>query len=337
MTALTSATTHATTALHHYAGLHYSTAFLKVHYPVPFMAGLLEHDPGMYPKGVLLGEARRLGIPILPIDVNASTEHYLVERTEAGQLGIRLALTGIRGMSAAELTRLLAGAPYTSVEDVYLRARPARPSLMHLAAIGALDSVAGGAERGAVIAHVRQLTATRRPLPAAQEIALAVGPGTVITPSAEPLSQTEQLAAELHILGLTVSGHIMDPFTPMLQAIGVTPASELLSLPARSEVLVAGVRVATQTPPMKSGGRVVFISLEDTTGISDCTFFDEAQQASGPLLFGTRLLVVSGKTRRTGARGISIEATRAWDLSVEFARWAAAREVTTPDTPAISA
>ena len=72
--------------------------------------------------------------------------------------------------------------------------------------------------------------------------------------------------------------------------------------------------MATQTPPMRSGKRVVFISLDDGTGCSDSTFFEEAQNATGPLLFGTRLLVIRGRTRRTGERGISIEAERAWDL-----------------------
>jgi error-prone DNA polymerase len=60
---------------------------------------------------------------------------------------------------------------------------------------------------------------------------------------------------------------------------------------------------------------VVFISLDDGTGCVDCTFFHEAQQNSGPLLFATRLLLVHGITRRTGPRGISLQALQAWDLS----------------------
>ena len=80
-------------------------------------------------------------------------------------------------------------------------------------------------------------------------------------------------------------------------------------------MLVAGVRVATQTPPMRGGRRVVFISIDDGTGCVDSVFFHEAQELAGPLLFGTRLLLIRGNTRRTGPRGISISATMAWDLS----------------------
>ncbi len=66
---------------------------------------------------------------------------------------------------------------------------------------------------------------------------------------------------------------------------------------------------------MRSGRRVVFISLDDGSGAVDCTFFDEAQAASGEVLFAPTLLLVHGHTRRTGPRGIGIQAVRAWDLS----------------------
>jgi error-prone DNA polymerase len=78
---------------------------------------------------------------------------------------------------------------------------------------------------------------------------------------------------------------------------------------------VAGVRVATQTPPMRGGRRVVFISIDDGTGCIDSVFFHEAQEKAGMLLFGTRLLLIRGTTRRTGPRGISLSASMAWDLS----------------------
>ena len=77
---------------------------------------------------------------------------------------------------------------------------------------------------------------------------------------------------------------------------------------------MAGVRVATQTPPLRSGQRVVFLSLDDGTGCADCVFFPDSQNAAGPLLFGARLMVVRGQTRRTGQRGLSIQAHQAWDL-----------------------
>ena len=74
------------------------------------------------------------------------------------------------------------------------------------------------------------------------------------------------------------------------------------------------MRVATQTPPMRSGKRVVFLSVDDGTGCVDASFFTEAQHASGEMLFSARLLLIEGTVRRTGDRAVSVQAVRAWDL-----------------------
>jgi error-prone DNA polymerase len=119
----------------------------------------------------------------------------------------------------------------------------------------------------------------------------------------------------LDILHADVSAHLLDPWRPFLDDLGVTYANDLLSCRANSTVLVAGVRVASGTPPTRTGKRVAFISLDDGTGISDIAFFDDAQHSAGPHLFASHLMLVQGRTRRTGPRGISITATTAWDLT----------------------
>ena len=96
---------------------------------------------------------------------------------------------------------------------------------------------------------------------------------------------------------------------------------DLLRQRSSAQLLVAGVKVATQTPPMRSGKRVVFVSLDDGSGCSDSTFFDEAQQRCSHVLFNTRLLLVAGKTRRTGVRGVSVMAENAWDLKDLYRDW----------------
>jgi error-prone DNA polymerase len=106
----------------------------------------------------------------------------------------------------------------------------------------------------------------------------------------------------------------MESHRPYLDALGVTAAEDLLGLRSQSRVLVAGVRVATQTPPMRSGKRVVFISVDDGTGCVDASFFTEAQHETGEMLFSARLMLIEGTTRRTGPKAISLQAIRAWDL-----------------------
>jgi error-prone DNA polymerase len=120
---------------------------------------------------------------------------------------------------------------------------------------------------------------------------------------------------ELDLLSIDASSHLMESYAPLLAKLDVTPAKDLLGLRNGSEVMVAGIRVATQTPPMRGGRRVVFISVDDGTGCVDATFFQEAQERSGSLLFGTELLLIRGLTRRTGPKGIGLQALEAWDLS----------------------
>ncbi len=131
----------------------------------------------------------------------------------------------------------------------------------------------------------------------------------------------ERVRAELDILGLDASAHIVDFYAPMLDALGVTRSTEILQTRSRSEVLIAGVKVATQTPPIRSGRRVVFLTLDDATGPVDATFFEDAQGPYATTVFHSWMLLVRGITRRTGPRGISVRATGAWELSGLWEAW----------------
>ena len=142
----------------------YQSAWLKRHYPAAFYAGVLTHDPGMYPKRVIVGDARLAGIPILPVDVNASAGDWCVERV--AQLpgeGLRPGLREVRGISDAEVTRIVAGQPYTSLRDLWERAAVSRPIAERLVLVGALDSLYG---------------IPADPAPAAGDPAAARGPGS---------------------------------------------------------------------------------------------------------------------------------------------------------------
>ena len=306
----------------------YQSAWLKAHHPEAFLAGLWEHDPGMYPKRLLVAEARRMGIPILPLDINRSQAEYRVERIasgpDGGKLGIRLSLNGIYRLSGAELKRIVAGQPYDSLADLRARSRLTKPSIKRLAQLGAFDALhresGGAANRADLVQHLQSLQS--RPTKKGAEVIegqLSLPLGDVelrnLKPELPAPSMVDNVRAELDLMAVDVSEHLMSSHRPLLDRLGVTTADKLLGLRNGTEVLVAGVRVATQTPPMRGGRRVVFISIDDGTGCVDSVFFHEAQELAGPLLFGTRLLLIRGNTRRTGPRGISISASMAWDLS----------------------
>lgn len=308
----------------------YQSAWLKTHYPVEFMAGLFTHDPGMYPKRLLLAEARRLGVTLLPIDVNKSTNEYLVEPTPDG-LAVRLAIHEIAGISESEVARIISEQPFVDIGDFYARARPSRRTFERLAQVGALDQLRLGDfgpkhTRGDVLALVRQLNASKnKKVIDPNQPTLNFDFADLPTGNAEP-SNAEKVETELRLLNLDFTEHAIEQFRPMLDELGVVKSDELVGLRSKTEVLVAGIRVATQTPPMRSGKRVVFVSLDDGSGCSDSTFFDEAQRRCSQVLFNTKFLLISGQTRRTGVRGVSIMAENAWDLRELYEQWLQKRQ-----------
>ncbi|QKE86061.1 DNA polymerase III subunit alpha [Arthrobacter sp. NEB 688] len=373
----------------------YHSAWLKTHHPAAFLSGILTHDPGMYPKRLLLDDARSFGIPVLGLDVNASREVYRIERVlgpdEAGAAGpgwkqdpqpygIRLSLADVKGISEAEVARVVAGQPYADLGDFWARARVSRPVTERLVLAGAFDSLHGTATGGGLgrrgrvtrrdlLLHVAELDrwdrgtarsrgarTTRRALPTSAAAEVEAGGVDVrlraaaqsraareVVPAAEQPTQltldlgdrprlvagaglpemtgAERVRAELDVLGLDVSSHVVSFYEPLLEALGVTRSRDLVGSRSRSEVWVAGVKVATQTPPVRSGRRVVFLTLDDGTGPSDCTFFEDVQGPYSGVVFHSWLLLVRGVLRRTGERGVSIRATGAWELAALWDAW----------------
>ena len=395
----------------------FHSAWLKTHHPAAFLAGILTHDPGMYPKRLLLDDARSFGIPVLGLDVNASRDTYRIERVDAPDAertdlagrparrdpdpatptpptrmpgcpawrrtrqpyGIRLSLADVKGISGAEVARIVAGQPYADLGDFWTRARVSRPVTERLVLAGAFDALhgmggGGLGRRGRVtrrdlLLHVAELErwergggaaprssrrlvipsiapprevagervdvreraaaqsqAAREVVPAAEQptqLTLDLGDRPQLGAGAglPEMTGPERVRAELDVLGLDVSAHVVEFYAPLLRALGVTRSRDLLGARSRSEVWVAGVKVATQTPPVRSGRRVVFLTLDDSTGPSDCTFFEDVQGPYAGVVFHSWLLLVRGVLRRTGDRGVSIRATGAWELAALWDAW----------------
>ncbi|MFG3283508.1 DNA polymerase III subunit alpha [Streptomyces sp. NPDC048111] len=287
----------------------YQSAWLKAHHPAAFYAGLLTHDPGMYPKRLLLADARRRGVPILPVDVNRSSAAHAIELV-SGTWGVRLALCDVHGISEAESARIEAGRPYASLRDFWQRARPSRPVAERLARIGALDAF--GANRRDLLLHLSELHGARR-APGGQ---LPLDGGALTAGAGLPdLDEAERLSAELGVLGMDTSRHLMQDHTAFLNELGVVSAKRLRDAEHGQTVLVAGAKAATQTPPIRSGRRVVFSTLDDGTGLVDLAFFDDSHDACAYTVFHSWLLLVRGVVQRRGPRSLSVVGARAWDLA----------------------
>lgn len=298
----------------------YQSAWLKTHYPAAFYAGVLTHDPGMYPKRLLLDDARGHGVEVRGVDIHASTDSYRIEGS-----GIRIPLTEVAGISSAEVEAVLRERPFVSVADAFWRARLSRPTAENLVTLGAFDSLhPPPVTRRDLLLQVAELdrhTGARR---SDAQLSLDLLGGTAVDVPRTGLPEmgvAEKVRAEVSLLGLDVSAHVVDFYKDLLREIGAVPAKNLLRQRSNAQVWVAGVKVAIQSPPIRSGRRVIFVTLDDSTGPVDAAFFDDVQEHYSSTLFGSWLLVVRGQLRRSGPKGISMRATGCWDLGEVRALW----------------
>jgi error-prone DNA polymerase len=338
----------------------YQSAWLKTHHTAPFFAGLLTHDPGMYPKRLILDDARQWGITIAPIDINKSDRSYRVEQTDltgripysapdiastgaslklpdARGYAIRMALSDIQGISESEIDSILAARPYSDLADFVARSGASRPTCEALILVGGFDEIhlsAGSPlNHRDLLLHLQdlyKLTSDSRNTRYSQATKHSTG-GTqmllgltppALTPSGLPdLTLAERVDHEVTLTGMDISRHMLDFYGEFLNHVGAIKSADLIRQRAGSSVLVAGVKVALQMPPIRSGKRVIFLTLDDGYGCNDITFFEDLQQSHSTLLFASTLFLIRGEVRRTGPRGISLRATDAWELTDSYDKW----------------
>lgn len=300
----------------------YQSAWLKTHHPAAFYAGILTHDPGMYPKRLLLDDARGRGIDVYGVDVHASDDVYRVEGS-----GIRIPLTEVAGITEAEVAALLRERPFLSFADAFQRARLSRPTAESLVAVGAFDSLhpAPTTRRDLLLlaAELDRHTGNRHGRVSQQMALDLLGPSDAAVPATglPEMGTGDRVRAEVSLLGLDVSAHVVDFYKDLLREVGAVPAKNLLKQRSKSVVWVAGVKVAIQSPPIRSGKRVIFVTLDDSTGPVDAAFFEDVQEHYSPTLFGSWLLLIRGELRRSGPRGVSMRATGCWDLGEVRRLW----------------
>jgi error-prone DNA polymerase len=322
----------------------YQSAWLKAHYPAHLVAGLLTHDPGMYPRRLILEDARHHDIEILPLDVNESDPDYVVEEVGPGRgrvpperrraqrakraetsssggnptdqreplqrFGVRLALKDVHGISDAEIRSILRARserPFTDVGDFMRRTTVSRPVTEALAHAGAFDALAPERRQNLFTAMTDEAPREGDQL----SLADAAAPAFAF----KDYSDAEVVRAELEVLGMDASRHIVSFFEPLLADLGVTRTKDLGSLRGGAKVMVAGVKVASQTPAIRSGQRIIFLTLDDATGPIEVTVFESVQPKVAKTVFHGYALAVWGELRRTGVKGVSIIAEEVWDLT----------------------
>lgn len=257
-----------------FAHLVYSSAWMKVHYPAAFTAGLLNAQPmGFWSPQSLVADAQRHRVDVRRPDVNRSRAGASLEDDGTA---LRLGIGSVRGIGDDTARRVEEGRPWSSMEDLVRRAGVTRPQLEALATAGALrffppHESPHGFRHGSRDEPGRERADRRSLLWMAGAAAQATPdrlPGIVTGAQAPPLpapTAMEDVADDLWSTGITPDGTTMELLRPELKERGVVPAADLTEHPGRGRVTVAGVVTHRQQPESAKGA--VFLNLEDETGM----------------------------------------------------------------------
>ena len=275
-----------------FALLVYVSAWLKHHEPAAFCCALLNSQPmGFYAPAQLVRDARAHGVPVRPVDVNASDVDSTLETMPDGGVALRLGLGLVRGLSRDGGVRLVAARAagnYRDVQDLARRARLPRRDLAALAAAGALAGFAGHRHRAAW-----RVLGIEPPLPLLHEAGHVEGIPLLRAPT-----EGQDIVADYRALGLTLARHPLALLRPRLAACAWLPAADVARLPDGTQVKTGGIVVTRQRPGSASG--VIFVTLEDETGYLNLVVWSRVADRQRKTLLGARLLGVAGRLQREG-------------------------------------
>jgi DNA polymerase-3 subunit alpha len=289
-----------------YGVISYQTAYLKANYPVEFMAGLLSNEINNTDKiSIFVGECKRMGISILPPDINRSGLKFLPESHD-GAMAIRYGLAAIKhvGEGAMELSiqERERGGEFTSLEDFSgrLSSRIAnRKMLESLVKTGAFDFLERERAElfGCIDDALASSAAAHRDRTAGQ-VSLFGDLAPEISSRRRTVtawSQHEKMSYEKELLGFYVTGHPLDAYVDVIACGNYQTIGSLAALPDRSQFKIAGAIAQVEKKfTRKEGKPFAVLWLEDLTGTLEVVVWNETYtQVSDSLLAG-RVIGVRG-------------------------------------------
>jgi len=290
-----------------YGALAYQTAYLKAHHPGPFYAALLNNHQGIYPLRVYVEDARRHGIRPAPPCVHRSAIEWTWDGAE-----LRCALGLIRGISRRLLGRIIeerSRRRFESLDDFLARAGPAIPEAESLILCGALDDVGAG-PRPAKLWRVRCLARDGARRPATDTLRLE-GTGASGPSPWREFDLAERVESELAVLGIAISDHPVRILRGRAEREGKLPmATPAAQIGGGQRARLIGLPAAARRVATKRGDWMLFLTIEDESGLAECTLFPDAYRAYGHLAHQAdgRLLWVDGPVEAPyGAPSLSVE------------------------------
>ncbi len=312
-----------------YALIAYQTAYLKAHYPVEFMAALLNSVLNNTDQVVkLINECRDKGIEVLPPDVNVSERDFTVVEGK-----IRFGLGAVKNVGESAVEAILAvrskEGKFRSIFDFCDRvdtSRVNRRVLEQLIKCGAFDSIHGDRARtfAAIDEALERAQVRQRDRKSGQlnlfDLLKAQGKGSVGEPELPEVASWDSrttLQFEKEALGFFISGHPLDHYREQIERLCTANTQKVKERKEGAKAVLCGLLTVTKELNTKKGERMAFLVLEDKEGTLEVVAFPEAFRRAVPLLEGEEPLVVVG-TVQHDEKGSKIIAEQI--LSLEEAR-----------------
>lgn len=294
-----------------YGKVAYQTAYMKAHYPADYMSALMSADSGDVDSIALhVAECERLGISVLPPDVNESYKSFAVTKQGAIRFGLHTIKNFGDGAARAIIDERQANGDFTSIGDFAFRAPAAlnKRAIEALIKAGALDRFG---ERTAMLGALEAIVAARgREESSDSQSALftivARAPRITLSTAVTPLS--EKLAWEKELLGIYVSGHPIDKFPEVREKYRGSVRAAVLEERSGYPRVVGGVLEGVKTIITKKGDRMAFLTIADKEATIEAVAFPKVYaELKDALTPGTVILAKGTISRRNGEPSILVD------------------------------
>ena len=278
-----------------YARVSFQAAYLKVHHPAEFMAAVISNQGGFYSTFAYVSEARRMGLAILPPNINRSEIRWTGHDNS-----IRVGLLSIKGLSAETRQRIVSQrqqGQYRSLYDVLQRVRPDEAEARALIHCGALDGLNPARHRATLMWELAGWLNARSAKSTARTPSLFGSPSddpANCPPPLPPDNEREVLRREFAVLGFLCNRHPMELYNAKITKLCTVKAVDLPRFLGQ-HVRMAGWLITGKVVSTKNGDPMEFLTFEDQTGIVETTFFPQAYRRFCHMIDRNQPYLLTGK------------------------------------------
>ncbi len=277
-----------------FALLVYVSSWIKCYYPDVFAAALLNSQPmGFYAPAQIIADARKHGVSILPVDINASYWDHTLEDVQNGHKALRLGFRQVKGLKEANMQTIVQHrtAQYTTINTLVDIGIPLFV-LERLAEADAFRSI--GLDRRSALWDIAALA----------DHPIGAFSGQASESRYEPTISLPTMSAMEHVIedyastALSLKAHPVQLLRNQLTVMNVVPTSQLTTLPNGNEVSVCGLVTVRQRPATAKG--VLFITVEDEFGFANLVVWNKVYEHYRTTILRTKLLLVKGRIQKEG-------------------------------------